>query len=121
MHPSFEMPFPEPVADTPVFTDNFFAFSIRFGFNETIYHARVVQKETTVMEYHVSDVRPALPFLPEPFVVASNLRRDLFDFPVNETYYPVALGKAIVAAIETVCFAKDLPVFSIPAKHPAGR
>jgi hypothetical protein len=43
--------------------------------------------------------------------VASNLRRDLFDFPVNEEYYPTGFGKSIVAAIETACEAKGVPVF----------
>jgi hypothetical protein len=113
MHTSYEM-LPEPGLGFPDSSEASLSFSIRFVFNGIIYHAQVLQKETTVMEYHVREVRPLLAYLPDPFIVASNLRRDLFDFPVNETYYPVSFGKAIVAAIETVCAAKGLPVFSLP-------
>jgi hypothetical protein len=110
MHPSYEMPLPETATG---FTDQHVAaplFSIRFAFNNLIYHAQVLQKEITVMEYHVSNVKPEVAFLPDPFIVASNLRRDLFDFPVNETHYPIGFGKSIVAAIETACEAKGIPV-----------
>ncbi|MBV9988628.1 MAG: hypothetical protein JO301_13190 [Chitinophagaceae bacterium] len=117
MHTSYEMPVPEPGLGFPDPAEASLSFSIRFVFNGIIYHAQVLQKETTVMEYHVTAVHPVLAYLPDPFIVASNLRRDLFDFPVNETYYPVSFGKAIVAAIETVCAAKSIPVFSLPPKE----
>ncbi|NCI47969.1 hypothetical protein [Sediminibacterium soli] len=107
MRNTYEMPFAEAeplVVTTPV-------FSIRFAFENTIYHAEVLRKETTVMEYHISQVKPSVSFLPDPFIVASNLRRDLFDFPVNEKHYPVGFGKSIVAAIETACAAKGVSVF----------
>ncbi len=110
MHPSYEMPIPETsmgFAEQHTVTP---LFSIRFAFHNTIYHAQVFKKETTVMEYHVSNVQPLLAYLPDPFIVASNLRRDLFDFPVNEEYYPIGFGKSVVAAIETACEAKGIPV-----------
>jgi hypothetical protein len=110
MHPSYEMPLPETdlgFTGQPVVAP---LFSIRFAFNNVIHHAQVLQKETTVMEYHVSNVKPEVVYLPDPFIVASNLRRDLFDFPVNETHYPIGFGKSIVAAIETACEAKGIPV-----------
>lgn len=119
MHTSHEMPLPEASLG---FADQHVAsplFSIRFAFNNVIYHAQVLQKETTVMEYHVSNVKPEISYLPDPFIVASNLRRDLFDFPVNETYYPIGFGKSIVAAIETACEAKGIPVLaSADTKRP---
>jgi hypothetical protein len=110
MYPSYEMPLPETdlgFTEQPVAAH---LFSIRFAFNSVIYHAQVLPKETTVMEYHVSNVKPEVAYLPNPFIVASNLRRDLFDFPVNETHYPIGFGKSIVAAIETACEAKGIPV-----------
>lgn len=104
---TYEMPLTEAGTMAPDAS----VFSVRFAFAGTIYQADVVRKDTTVMEYHVSHVRPSVPYLPEPFVVASNLRRDLFDFPVNEEYYPAGFGKSIVAAIETACEAKGVAVF----------
>ena len=86
-------------------------FPIKFAFNDRIYQALVYPRETTVMEYQVTEVQPAIPFLPDPFVIAANLRRDLFDFPVNEEYYPSSLGKSVLAAIETACFVQGVPVF----------
>lgn len=103
----YEMPF----ADTQSATAVLPVFSIRFAFDGKIYQARVLRKETTVVEYQVSEVMPAVPFLPEPFIIASNLRRDLFDFPVNEEMYPIGFGKSIVAAIETACDAKGIAIF----------
>jgi len=87
-------------------------FPIRFIFNGEAYRGQVLRKETTAMEYHVHDIQPFRQHMPDPFIVASNLRRDLFDFPVNETFYPAGFGKAIVAAIETACQEMDLPLFT---------
>jgi hypothetical protein len=91
-------------------------FPIKFAFNDRIYQAQVNPRDSTVMEYLVTGVQPAIPFLPEPFVIAANLRRDLFDFPVNEEHYPTSLGKSILAAIETACFVQGVPVFGNLAK-----
>ena len=110
MHPSYDMPLPETDLGFTAQPIAAALFSIRFAFNNVTYHAQVLQKETTVMEYHVSHVKPEVGYLPDPFIVASNLRRDLFDFPVNETHYPIGFGKSIVAAIETACEAKGIPV-----------
>ena len=92
-------------------------FPIRFVYNGLAYTAEVYQKETTVMEYHVVGVQPAIDYLPDPFVVASNLRRDLFDFPVNETFYPASLGKIMVGAIEKACIEMGIPVFYAAASE----
>jgi hypothetical protein len=107
MSNTYEMP----LAETGTIVSGASVFTIRFAFAGTIYQADVLRKDATVMEYHVSHVHPSVPYLPEPFIVASNLRRDLFDFPVNEEYYPAGFGKSIVAAIETACEAKGIAVF----------
>jgi hypothetical protein len=96
--------------ETPV------CFPIKFAFNNRIYQAQVYPRDTTVMEYLVTDVQPEIPYLPFPYVIAANLRRDLFDFPVNEEYYPVSLGKSVLAAIETACVVKGVPVFGNPSR-----
>jgi hypothetical protein len=111
MQQSYDMPLPEPGLGYPQPHDATLLFPISFVYNGFTYHAEVLQREATVVEYLVVGLEPGLAYVPDPFVVASNLRRDLFDFPVNETYYPVAFGKAVVEAIEHACLERGLPVF----------
>ncbi len=111
MQQPYEMPLPEPGLGYPQPGEATLLFSIEFVYNGLAYQAEVLQRDTTVMEYLVVGIEPEAEYVPDPFVVASNLRRDLFDFPVNETYYPSAFGKSIVAAIENACAERGIPVF----------
>jgi len=83
-------------------------FPIHFHFNGIDHTADVLKKETTVTEYHVTAVLPVIDHLPDPFIVASTLSKQAFDFPVNETYYPHALGSIIVEAIGNGCNRADI-------------
>jgi hypothetical protein len=74
-------------------------FPIHFIFDNQVYTADVKKRKADVEEYHVYDVTPSIAHLPEPFIIAEHISRVKFDFPTNETYYPLALGTAIVKAI----------------------
>jgi hypothetical protein len=74
-------------------------FPIHFTFDNQIYMADVKKRKADVEEYHVYDVTPSISHLPEPFIIAEHISKVKFDFPTNETYYPLALGTAIVKAI----------------------
>ena len=74
-------------------------FPIHFTFDNQIYMADVKKRKADVEEYHVHDVTPSIAHLPEPFIIAEHISKVKFDFPTNETYYPFALGTAIVKAI----------------------
>lgn len=75
-------------------------FPIHFSYQDTNYTADVQQKTGMVKEYHVSGVSPAIDHLPDPYVVAEHISRTKYDFPVNESWYPIELGNTIVLAIE---------------------
>jgi hypothetical protein len=75
-------------------------FPIHFVYNGENHTADVQKKLGTVAEYHVSGVDPSIDHLPDPYVVAEHFTKEKYDFPVNETYYPLEFGNTIVQAIE---------------------
>lgn len=79
-------------------------FPIHFSYNGVDYTADVQKKKAELGdEYHVSGVTPAIDHLPEPFIIAEHFSSEKYDFPVNEEYYPLPLGDALVAAIQDGC------------------
>lgn len=76
-------------------------FPIHFSYNGVDHTADVQRKKAELAdEYHVSGVTPAIDHLPVPFIIAEHFSNEKIDFPVNEDYYPLALGDALVAAIQ---------------------
>jgi hypothetical protein len=74
-------------------------FPIHFTYEGKDYTADVEKTQPPLEEYHVTAVMPAIDHLPEPYIIAVHFSKEKFDFPVNETYYPLALGTVIVKAI----------------------
>jgi hypothetical protein len=74
-------------------------FPIHFAYNGIDHTADVQKRMHRCEEYHVSGVTPAIDHLPQPFIVAEHFSNEKYDFPVNEDYYPLAFGDAVVAAI----------------------
>lgn len=75
-------------------------FPIHFTYAGTNYTADVQQRTGVTKEFHVYGMTPAIDHLPEPYVVAEHISKEKYDFPINETHYPMAFGRAVVAAIE---------------------
>lgn len=75
-------------------------FPIHFDYEGKHYTADVQQKQNIYKEYHVSGVTPVIDHLPIPFVIAEHFTKEKYDYPVNEEYYPVSLGEALLKAIE---------------------
>ena len=76
-------------------------FPIHFSYEGIDYTADVLRTQTPLAEYHVSGVTPAMEYLPDPFVIAEHFSKEKFDFPVNETYYPLAFGNTLLRAIHS--------------------
>jgi hypothetical protein len=75
-------------------------FPVHFSYNGVDYTADVKKEKAPVAEeYHVSGITPAIDHLPDPFIVAEHFSTKKYDFPVNETYYPLAFGDTVVMAI----------------------
>ncbi len=74
-------------------------FPIHFSYQGIDYTADVLRTQTPLAEYHVTGVTPVMEYLPDPFVIAEHFSKEKFDFPVNETYYPLAFGNTVIRAI----------------------
>jgi hypothetical protein len=75
-------------------------FPIHFSYEGRNYTADVQKITGETAEYMVSGVTPSVDHLPDPYVIAEHISKEKYDFPVNETYYPLAFGNTVLKAIE---------------------
>ncbi len=78
-------------------------FPIHFSYEDKNYFADVQKKKSDLTEYHVTSVSPAIAHLPDPFIIAIHFSKVKFDFPVNETYYPLNFGLTLLRSIRDGC------------------